>query len=137
MNITFCMIKPDAVSRNLTGAILEKLESAGLKLKAGRLLHLTRPLCETFYADHKDKFFFNSLLSSILSGPVFVMALSGKEAVAKTRKIIGHTDPAKADPGTIRALFGESVEKNSIHGSDSPQSAKRELALFFDETEWK
>ena len=131
MNTTFCMIKPDAVSRNVIGAILQKLESEGFKLKAGRLLYMDRRLCETFYTDHKEKFFFNSLVDFILSGPVFVMALSGKDAVTRLRKIMGHTDPAKADPGTLRALFGQSVEKNSIHGSDSADSAKKELALFF------
>ncbi len=137
MEVTFSMIKPDATSRNLIGTIIQKLESEGLKMRAGRLMRIPPSLCKTFYQDHKDKFFFNSLIKFILSGPVFVMALSGEDAVAKTRKIMGHTDPAQAQPGTIRALFGESVERNSIHGSDSVQNARRELSLFFDETEWK
>ena len=137
MEITFSMIKPDATARNLVGAIIQKLESEGLKLHAGRLTRISPSLCETFYQDHKSKVFFKSLVSFILSGPVFVMALKGEKAVEKLREIMGHTDPAQARPGTIRALYGESIERNSIHGSDSMPSAVRELSLFFNETEWK
>ena len=134
--VTFAMIKPDAVSRNLIGAIIQKLEEGGLKLCAARLLKMDRSVCESFYAEHKQKPFFSSLVEYVLSGPVFVMALSGGEAVKKIRQIIGHTDPTKAEPQTIRALYGESIEKNSIHGSDSVQSASRELRLFFKEEQW-
>ena len=134
---TFCMIKPDATARNLTGAILQKLEEQGLRLKAGRLTRLTPGLCENFYQEHKQKPFFKSLVEFILSGPVFVMALSGEEAIAKTRQIMGHTDPRCAKPGTVRALYGESIERNSIHGSDSIESAERELTLFFKLNEWQ
>ena len=135
--VTFSMIKPDATARNLIGAIIEKLESAGLKLQAARLINMDLKLCRIFYQDHKEKPFFDSLVQFILSGPVFVMALSGENAVAKTREIMGSTDPAKALSGTLRALYGESIERNSIHGSDSLESAQKELALFFKETEYK
>ena len=133
---TFSMIKPDASARNLIGVILQKLESEGLILKAGRLLHLSPSLLEIFYQEHKERPFFQSLQKYMLSGPVFVMALSGKDAVIRVRKIMGHTDPQKADSGTLRALYGESIERNSIHGSDSLISAKKELKLFFKEGEW-
>lgn len=136
-SVTFSMIKPDATVRGLIGAIVQKLEADGLRMRAGRLMQMDTSLCKTFYQDHKNKPFFTSLVQFILSGPVFVMALSGENAVERTRKIMGHTDPAQADPGTIRALYGESIERNSIHGSDSLESAQRELSLFFDETEWK
>ncbi len=137
IEITFSMIKPDAVSRGLIGAILQKLEAQGLRMRAGKLLHLDRPLCETFYQEHKTRPFFSSLVQFVLSGPVFVMALEGENAVAKTREIMGHTNPAQALPGTLRALYGETIERNSIHGSDSTKSAKKELALFFKEEEWR
>ena len=137
MDVTFSMIKPDATARGLIGAIIQKLEVEGLRMQAGKLIYMDPVLCEIFYQDHKNKVFFKSLVQFILSGPVFVMALKGENAVAKVRKIMGHTNPAQANPGTIRALYGESIERNSIHGSDSLESAKRELTLFFDETEWK
>ncbi len=135
--VTFSMIKPDATARDLIGAIIQKLESNGLRMKAGRLMRMEASLCEKFYQEHKEKPFFHSLVQFVLSGPVFVMALSGANAVGQVRKIMGHTDPKQADPGTIRALYGESIERNSIHGSDSLESAERELNLFFNETEWK
>ena len=135
--VTFSMIKPDATARGLIGAIVQKLESGGLRMRTGRLMYIDASLCEIFYQEHKEKVFFKSLVQFVLSGPVFVMALSGENAVEQVRKIMGHTDPAQADPGTIRALYGESIERNSIHGSDSLESAKRELNLFFNETEWQ
>ena len=131
---TFSLIKPDATVRGLTGAILQKLESEGLKLVKARLLMINKKLSEEFYQEHRDKPFFSSLLKFIQSGPVFAMALEGEDAVACVRKMMGHTDPEKALPGTLRALYGESVERNSIHGSDSLVSAKRELSLFFNES---
>ena len=134
---TFVMIKPDAVNRNLIGAIIQKMEAGDLKLQALKLMKMDSVLCETFYAEHKQKPFFSSLTQYILSGPVVVMALSGAEPVKKARQIIGHTDPAKALPGTIRALYGQSIEQNSIHGSDSTESAERELSLFFKEKQWQ
>ena len=135
--VTFSMIKPDATVRGLIGAIIQKLESGGLRMRTGRLMYIDASLCEIFYQEHKEKVFFKSLVQFVLSGPVFVMALSGENAVEQVRKIMGHTDPAQADPGTIRALYGENIERNSIHGSDSLESAKRELNLFFNETEWQ
>lgn len=135
LEITFSMIKPDAVSRGLIGAILQKLESQGLRMRAGRLLRMDKVLCETFYQEHKTRPFFDSLVQFILSGPVFVMALEGENAVSKTREIMGQTDPTQALPGTIRALYGENIERNSIHGSDSVENAKKELKLFFEESE--
>ena len=135
--VTFSMIKPDATSRNLIGAIVQKLEEEGLKVKAAQLRYLSVDLCKIFYQEHKDKPFFSSLIEYVSSGPVFVMALSGEPAVKKLRTLIGYTDPQKADKGTIRALYGESIERNSIHGSESPQSAERELGLMFTEYEWK
>ncbi len=132
-NITFSMIKPDAVSRGLIGAILQKLESKGLRMRAGKLIRMDKTLSEAFYQDHKTKPFFDSLVQFVSSGPVFVMALEGENAVAKTRELMGHTDPSQALPGTIRSLYGENIERNSIHGSDSEENAKKELKLFFEE----
>lgn len=126
------MIKPDATARGLIGAIIHKLESEDLRMQQGRLLQIETDICKIFYQDHKDKAFFNSLIQFMLSGPVFVMALKGEDSVAKTRRIMGSTDPAQAAPNTVRALYGESIERNSIHGSDSLESAKRELMLFFN-----
>ncbi len=133
--ITFSLVKPDATARGLTGVFLQKLEGEHLTLVAGRLLRMESALAEEFYKEHSQRPFFPSLLKFIQSGPVFVMALQGEEAIARVRKLMGHTDPAKALPGTLRALYGESVERNSIHGSDSLKSAKRELALFFKESD--
>ena len=129
--ITFCMIKPDATSRQLIGAILYQLEKEGLRILRARLTKMSTELCHTFYKEHQNKSFFSSLVQYIISGPVFVMALSCPGAVTRVRKIIGHTDPAKAQKGTIRALYGESIEKNCVHASDSLESAARELAIFF------
>jgi len=135
--ITFSMIKPDATSRNLIGAIVQKLEKEGLKLQAAELRQLDPNLCKAFYQEHKDKPFFSSLIEYVCSGFVFIMALSGENAVKKVRVLIGHTDPRKAGAGTIRALYGENVERNSIHGSESLESAERELSLMFTKQEWK
>ena len=129
--ITFCMIKPDATCRDLVGTILQKLEKSGFKLLRAHLIKIPMKLCREFYKEHQSKSFFSSLTNFITSGPVFVMALSAPKGVTLLRKIVGHTDPAKAESGTIRALYGESIEKNSIHASDSLASAARELAIFF------
>ena len=135
--VTFSMIKPDATARNLTGALLKHLEDKGFRLQAGRLQCLSRSLCEVFYEEHQSKAFFSSLVEFVTSGPVFLMALSGEGAVKGLRTLIGHTDPGKADPGTLRALYGESVERNSIHASASRESALRELSLFFKKEEYE
>ena len=133
--VTFSIIKPNAMKKNCIGKIIEKFESNGLKIAAAKLAVLSRSKCEEFYAEHKARPFFGELVSFMTSGPVLLMALSGENAVNKNREIMGATDPKKAAPGTIRALFGDSVGENAVHGSDSPQSAKRELQLFFENNE--
>jgi nucleoside-diphosphate kinase len=133
--LTFSIIKPNAVNKNAMGAIIEKFESQGLKIAAAKLSRISRQKCEEFYAEHKARPFFGELVSFMTSGPVMLMVLSGPNAVEKNRKIMGATDPAKADAGTIRKLFGDNVGENAVHGSDSPTSAQREIALFFESNE--
>jgi len=132
---TFSIIKPDATRRNITGKIITCLEEAGLRVVAQRRIHMTRAQAEGFYAVHKDRPFFNDLCTYMTSGPVVVQVLEGEDAVAKNREVMGATDPAKAAPGTIRAQFGESIEANSVHGSDSPENAAKEIAFFFAEVD--
>ncbi len=133
---TFSIIKPNSIKKNNIGAIIAKFEENGLKISAMKLVHLQKAKCEEFYAEHKERPFFGELVSFMTSGPVVLMALHGENAVMKNREIMGATDPKKAAPGTIRALFGDSMGENSVHGSDSAQSAQRELALFFDKNEF-
>ena len=133
---TFSIIKPNAVKKNAIGAIIQKFESNGLKISAAKLVRLSKDQCEEFYAEHKERPFFGELVSFMTSGPVLLMALTGENAISRNREIMGATDPQKAAPGTIRAEFGDSVGENAVHGSDSPESAKRELGLFFKETEF-
>lgn len=133
---TFSIIKPNSVKKNNIGAIIAKFEENGLKIAAMKLVHLQKAKCEEFYAEHKERPFFGELVSFMTSGPVVLMALHGENAVMKNREVMGATDPKKAAPGTIRALFGDSVGENSVHGSDSTASAERELALFFDKNEF-
>ena len=128
---TLSIIKPDATRRNLTGAINERFEKAGLRIIAQKRLRLTQDLAERFYAVHAQRPFYHSLVSFMISGPVVVQVLEGDNAVAKNREVMGATDPAKADAGTIRKDFAESVEANSVHGSDSPENAAQEIAFFF------
>jgi len=132
---TLSIIKPDATRRNITGKIITCLEEAGLRVVAQRRIHMTRAQAEGFYAVHKDRPFFNDLCTYMTSGPVVVQVLEGEDAVAKNREVMGATDPAKAAPGTIRAQFGESIEANSVHGSDSPENAAKEVAFFFAEVD--
>lgn len=134
--MTFSIIKPNAVKKNVIGSIIEIFEENGLKIAAAKLTRLSKEKCEQFYEEHKARPFFPELVSFMTSGPVMLMALSGENAVAKNREIMGATDPKKAAPGTLRALFGDSVGENAVHGSDSPQSAARELNLFFEKTEF-
>ena len=129
---TFSIIKPNAVKKNCTGAIIQKFEGQGLKVAAAKLAKLSKAKCEEFYAEHKARPFFGELVSFMTSAPVLLMVLSGDDAVAKNREIMGATDPAKAAAGTIRKEFGDSVGENAVHGSDSPASAKREISLFFE-----
>ncbi|HXV23551.1 MAG TPA: nucleoside-diphosphate kinase [Alphaproteobacteria bacterium] len=132
---TLSIIKPDATRRNLTGAINARLEAAGLRIVAQRRLRLTRTQAEGFYAVHKERPFFNSLCAFMSSAPVVVQVLEGEDAVARNREIMGATDPKKAAKGTIRAEFAETIEANSVHGSDSPENARTEIAYFFSEIE--
>ncbi len=128
---TFSIIKPDATRRNLTGAITAKLEEAGLRVVASRRIHMTKAQAEGFYGVHRERPFFGDLVSFMISGPVVVQVLEGENAVAKNREVMGATNPANADEGTIRKTFAESIEANSVHGSDSPENAKIEIDFFF------
>ncbi|MBW8269664.1 nucleoside-diphosphate kinase [Caldovatus aquaticus] len=132
---TLSIIKPDATRRNLTGRINAKFEEQGLRIVAQKRIRLTREQAEAFYAVHRERPFFASLVAFMTSGPVVVQVLEGPDAVARNREIMGATDPAKAAPGTIRKEFAESIEANSVHGSDSPENAAREIAFFFSEIE--
>ncbi len=129
---TFSIIKPNAVKKNCIGSIIQMFEKNGLKIAAAKLTVLEKGKCEEFYAEHKERPFFGELVSFMTSGPVVIMALKGENAVTRNREIMGATDPKKAAPGTIRALYGDSVGENAVHGSDSPASAERELKIFFD-----
>lgn len=135
MEKSLVLVKPDAVPRGLTGAIISRLEGKGLKLVALRMLHMDRALAQRHYAVHKSKPFFTRLVDYITSGPIVAMAFAGDNAVEVIRKTIGATDPAKAEKGTIRGDFGLDIERNSVHGSDSPQTAAEEVKLFFTEKE--
>lgn len=132
---TLSIIKPDGTRRHLTGAINQKFEQAGLGIVAQKRLHLTRLQAELFYDIHKDRSFFNDLCDFMSSGPVVVQVLEGPQAVAKNREIMGATNPENAEPGTIRREFSESIEANTVHGSDSLDNAKREISFFFSEIE--
>lgn len=135
MERTFSIVKPDATARNITGKIIDRLESAGLRVVAQRRVRLTRERAESFYAVHKERPFFNSLCDFMTSGPVVVQVLEGENAVAKNREVMGATNPAEAAEGTIRKDFAESIEANSVHGSDSSENAAIEIAFFFNEDE--
>jgi len=128
---TFSIIKPDATRRNLTGAINALIEQAGLRIVAQKRILMTRAQAETFYAVHRQRPFFEELVSFMISAPVVVQVLEGENAIAKYREIMGATDPAKAAPGTIRKLHAHSVGENSVHGSDAPETASVEIAQFF------
>lgn len=128
---TLSIIKPDATRRNLTGAIVARFEEAGLRVVAQRRMHLTADQAQQFYAVHKERAFFDDLCAFMTSGPVVVQVLEGEDAIAKNREVMGATNPANAEEGTIRRDFGESVEANSAHGSDAPETAAEEIAFFF------
>jgi nucleoside-diphosphate kinase len=132
---TFSIIKPDATRRNLTGKINARFEEKGLRVVAQKRIKMTRQQAEGFYGVHKERPFFNDLCTFMTSGPVVVQVLEGDNAVAKNREIMGATNPANAAPGTIRKDFAESIEANSVHGSDSPENAKTEIAFFFQPSE--
>jgi nucleoside-diphosphate kinase len=132
---TFSIIKPDATARNITGKILDKLESAGLRVVAQRRIRMTREQAEGFYAVHRERPFYGELVEYMISGPVVVQVLEGENAIARNREVMGATDPGKAAPGTIRAEFGRSIQENAVHGSDAPETARQEIAFFFKEEE--
>jgi len=132
---TFSIIKPDATERNLTGKINSYLETAGLKIVAQKMVHLTEAQTKEFYAEHSERPFFGSLVSYMTSAPVVLQILKGEGAILKNREIMGATNPADADAGTIRKDFAKDIEANSIHGSDSAESAKKEIEFFFDSSE--
>lgn len=129
---TFSIIKPNAMKKNAIGAIVSMFETSNLKIAAAKLAHLSKQQCEEFYAEHKERPFFGELVEFMTSGPVLLMCLSGEGAIAKNREIMGATNPAEAAEGTIRKKFGDSMGENAVHGSDSPESAQRELGLFFE-----
>jgi nucleoside-diphosphate kinase len=131
MQRTLAIIKPDAVERQLTGAIIQRIESAGFHIRAIRRVHLTRQQAEGFYAVHRERPFFGSLVTFMSSGPAVVLVLEAPEAIKKWRTLMGATDPAKADPGTLRKEFAQSIERNATHGSDGPDTAAYEIGYFF------
>ncbi|MCX5592628.1 nucleoside-diphosphate kinase [Alcaligenes endophyticus] len=131
---TLSIIKPDAVAKNVIGQIVSRFENAGLKVVAGRLVHLSRGEAERFYAVHSERPFFKDLVDFMISGPVFVQVLEGENAIATNRDLMGATDPKKAEPGTIRADFADSIDANAVHGSDAPETAAVEIAFFFSES---
>ena len=132
---TFSIVKPDAVAKNVIGQIYARFESAGLKIVASKMIHLSQEKAEGFYAEHKERPFFNDLVAFMTSGPVMVQVLEGENAIKANREIMGATNPAEALRGTIRADYAVSVDENAVHGSDAPESAAREISYFFDESE--
>jgi nucleoside-diphosphate kinase len=128
---TLSIIKPDAVAKNVIGQIYARFEAAGLKIAASRMQHLSRREAEAFYAVHKERPFFKDLVDFMISGPVMIQVLEGENAIAKNRELMGATDPKKADKGTIRADFADSIDANAVHGSDAPETAAVEVAFFF------
>lgn len=132
---TLSIIKPDAVAKNVIGKIYTRFEDAGLRIAAAKKKQLSKNEAEGFYAVHKDRPFFNDLVEFMISGPVVIQVLEGENAIAKNRELMGATNPADAAPGTIRADFAESIDKNAVHGSDAPETAKEEVSFFFSDDE--
>ena len=132
---TLSIIKPDATSKNIIGKIIDRFEENGLKVVAGKLIHMDQAQAAGFYAEHEGRPFFPNLVEYMTSAPVFVQVLEGDNAVIKNRELMGATKPSEADPGTIRADFAETIDANAVHGSDSIESAAREISYFFDDSE--
>ncbi len=132
---TLSIIKPDAVAKNVIGEIYSRFEKAGLRIIAAKMMHLTREQAGEFYAVHKERPFYDDLVSFMTSGPVMVQVLEGENAIARNREIMGATNPAEAAPGTIRADFASSIDENAVHGSDGPDTARQEIAFFFGDGE--
>lgn len=130
---TLSIIKPDAVAKNVIGQIYSRFENAGLKIVAARMAHLSRADAEKFYAVHAERPFFRDLVDFMISGPVMIQVLEGEDAILKNRDLMGATDPKKAEKGTIRADFADSIDANAVHGSDAPETARVEVAFFFPE----
>jgi nucleoside-diphosphate kinase len=128
---TLSIIKPEAVARNIIGEVYSRFERAGLNIVAAKMLRLDHAQAEAFYDVHRERPFFRDLVEYIISGPIMVQVLEGEEAIARNREVMGATDPKKAAPGTLRADFGESIERNTVHGSDGPETAAREVEFFF------
>ncbi len=135
MEKTLSIIKPDAVKKNVIGKIIDRFESNGLKIVAMKRVLLSKEVAGDFYAIHKERPFYNDLVEFMISGPVVVMVLEGNDAVKKNRELMGDTDPKKAQPGTIRSDFADSIDANAVHGSDSLENATNEIAFFFSQTE--
>ena len=132
---TFSIIKPDATARNITGKVNAKIEEAGLRIVAQKRVHLSKEQAGGFYAVHKERPFYNDLVEFMMSGPVVVQVLEGENAIAEYRKVMGATNPAEADAGTIRAEFAQSIDANTVHGSDAPETAAEEIKFFFSDDE--
>jgi nucleoside-diphosphate kinase len=132
---TFSIIKPDAVGKNVTGEIVSRFEKNGLRVIASKMLQLNKEQAQGFYAVHKERPFYNDLVDFMISGPVVVQVLEGENAIGKNRELMGATNPAEADPGTIRADFATTVDENAVHGSDAPETATMEIKYFFDDDE--
>lgn len=132
---TFSIIKPDAVAKNVIGPITAKLEQAGLRILASKMVRLTEAQAKAFYAVHKDRPFYGDLVKFMTEGPVVVQVLEGENAVARNREVMGATNPEKANPGTIRKEFAANIERNAVHGSDAPETAREEIAFFFSTAE--
>ncbi|MBE7453147.1 MAG: nucleoside-diphosphate kinase [Kofleriaceae bacterium] len=132
---TFSIIKPDAVARNAIGGVVARLEEGGLRVVASRMVRLTEAQARAFYAVHKERPFYNDLVTFMTEGPVVVQVLEGEDAILRNRQIMGATNPEKADAGTIRKLFGTNIERNAVHGSDAPETAAQEIAFFFSGAE--
>jgi len=132
---TLSIVKPDAVGKNIIGEIYKRFENAGLQIVAAKMLHMTREQAEQFYAVHKERPFFNALVEFMTTGPIMVQVLEGENAIAKNREVMGATNPAEAEPGTIRADYATTIDENAVHGSDAPETARNEIAFFFSEDE--
>ena len=132
---TFSIIKPDAVGKNVAGEIVSRFEKNGLQVIASKMLHLSKEQAQGFYAVHRERPFYNDLVEFMISGPVVVQVLEGENAISKNRELMGATNPAEADPGTIRADFASTVDENAVHGSDAPETAAEEISYFFSDDE--
>ena len=135
MERTFVMVKPDGVQRGLIGEVVSRIERKGMKIVAMKMLHITQETAERHYAEHREKPFFNALVDYITSGPVVAMVVEGKNAISVIRKLVGKTNPVEADPGTIRGDLAMDIGRNIVHASDSPESAEREIGIFFSSEE--